>query len=79
MRPKYIVTYKDILIFIEYLWTSDDHHFLHDRHWVDLCYEFCVFGSSGARAGGMVESSSYRGTNEAVTYRVRHIPSIFSC
>lgn len=56
---------------IEYLWTVDDHEYRHERYRVQLAFMLQLFCFSGARAGAIVESSSYRGTNEAITYKVR--------
>jgi hypothetical protein len=56
---------------MEYLWRSDDHDYPHERYRVQLAFLLVVFSSSGARAGAIVESSGYRGTNEALTYKVR--------
>ena len=60
---------------LKHLWTADDHEYLHERYRVQLAFMLQLFCYSGARAGAIVESSSYRGTNEAITYKVSKILS----
>jgi hypothetical protein len=65
-----LVTQKDLTILMTHLWCSDDHDYLHERHRVQLSFLLIVFSATGARAGAIVESSSYRGTNQALAYKV---------
>ncbi|KFY94270.1 hypothetical protein V500_03351 [Pseudogymnoascus sp. VKM F-4518 (FW-2643)] len=58
-------TFKD---FIEY-YTSSRNGLIDELPTVHSIKTICC----GARAGAIVESSSYRGTNEALTYKVRRI------
>jgi hypothetical protein len=64
------VTRKDLARLIEHLWRSNDHDYPHERYRVQLAFLLVVFLSSGARASAIIESSGYRGTNEALTYKV---------
>ncbi|KFY98575.1 hypothetical protein V500_01621 [Pseudogymnoascus sp. VKM F-4518 (FW-2643)] len=68
-RDKYLVTSKDLTILITHLWCSDDHDYLHERYRVQLSFALVFFANTGARGGACVESSSYRGTNEAIAYK----------
>ncbi|OBT76035.1 hypothetical protein VF21_03576, partial [Pseudogymnoascus sp. 05NY08] len=70
---KYLVTFKDLTRLMTHLWCSHDHEYLHERYRVQLSFILIVFASCGARAGAIVESSSYRGTNQALTYKDCHI------
>ncbi|RDL31538.1 Uncharacterized protein BP5553_09747 [Venustampulla echinocandica] len=72
-RDKYLVTQKDLTRLLEYLWCSDDHEYLHERLRVQLTFCLIIFAACGARAGAIVESSSYKGSNEALTYKDCHI------
>jgi hypothetical protein len=56
-----------------HLWCFHDHEYLHERYRVQLSFMLILFASCGARAGAIVESSSYRGTNQALAYKVRKI------
>ena len=58
-----------------HLWCSDDHEYLHERYRVQLSFLLIVFSATGARAGAIVESSSYRGTNQALAYKVCQLPT----
>ena len=58
-----------------HLWCFDDHNYLHERYRVQLSFGLIAFSKTGARAGAIVESSSYRGTNEAIAYKVCLFPT----
>ncbi|KFY57135.1 hypothetical protein V496_06525 [Pseudogymnoascus sp. VKM F-4515 (FW-2607)] len=47
-----------------------DHEYLHERYRVQLSFMLILFASCRARAGAIVESSSYRGTNQALAYKL---------
>ena len=69
-RNKYLVTDTDLSTLITYLWCSDDHDYPHERCRLQISFALLFFANSGARGGACVESSSYRGTNEAIAYKV---------
>ncbi|KFY20825.1 hypothetical protein V491_03396, partial [Pseudogymnoascus sp. VKM F-3775] len=68
-HDKFLVTEKDLEILMTHLWCSDDHNYLHERYRVQLSFGLICFSKTGARAGAIVESSLYRGTNEAIAYK----------
>ncbi|KFY08696.1 hypothetical protein V492_05999 [Pseudogymnoascus sp. VKM F-4246] len=68
-RNKYLVTDTDLTTLITYLWCSDNYDYLHERCRLQISFALLFFANSGARGGACVESSSYRGTNEAIAYK----------
>ena len=69
-REKFPVTRKDLDILLRHLFEKDDHDYIHERARFQDAFALCLFSNSGSRAGAVVESSSYRGTNECLYYRV---------
>lgn len=70
-RDQFLVTHKDIDYLLHHLFTGDDHDYIHERARVQIGAALSLFAGSGARAGAIVEASSYRGTNECLYFRVR--------
>lgn len=68
-----MVTQKDLTRLMEHLWCFDDHEYLHERYRVQLSFILILFAACGARAGAIVESSAYKGSNDALAYKVRCI------
>ena len=64
------MTAKDIDYLLRHLFENDDHDYLHERMRVQIGSALSLFTGSGARAGAVVESSSYRNTNECLFYKV---------
>lgn len=64
------MTKKDLDILLRHLFETDDHDYLHECSRFQDAFALCLFSNSGSRAGSIVESSSYRGTNECLYYRV---------
>ena len=64
------MTAKDIGYLLRHLFENDDHDYLHERMRVQIGSALSLFAGSGARAGAVVESSSYRNTNECLYYGV---------
>ena len=64
------MTAKDIDYLLRHLFENDDHDYLHERMRVQIGSALSLFAGSGARAGAVVESSSYRNTNECLYYKV---------
>ena len=69
-QEKFPVTKKDLNILLRYLFETDEHDYLHERSRFQNAFALCLFSNSGARAGSIVESSSYQGTNECLYYKV---------
>ena len=65
-----MVTAKDIEYLIRRLFGDDNHDYMHERARAQIGSSLSLFAGSGARAGAIVESSSYRESNEALYYRV---------
>ncbi|KAA8649640.1 uncharacterized protein ATNIH1004_002311 [Aspergillus tanneri] len=51
------------------LFQDDDHDYIHERSRFQDAFALSLFSASGARAGAIVESSSYRNTNECLYYK----------
>ncbi|KAF7137127.1 hypothetical protein CNMCM5793_007191 [Aspergillus hiratsukae] len=68
-RDKFPVTRKDLDILLRHLFEDDDHDYVHERARFQDAFSLSLFSGSGARAGAIVESSSYRGTNECLYYK----------
>lgn len=65
-----MVTAKDIEYLICCLFGNDNHDYMHEQARAQIGSSLSLFAGSGARAGAIVESSSYRESNEALYYRV---------
>jgi hypothetical protein len=70
-RERFPVTKLDLDILLRHLYEKDDHDYIHERSRFQDAFGLALFASSGARAGAIVESSSYRNSNEALYYEVR--------
>ncbi|CAG7978592.1 unnamed protein product [Penicillium olsonii] len=70
-RDAFHVNHKDIQYLLQRLFVDDWHDYLHERMRVQTASALSLFAGSGARVGAIVESSSYRGTNECLYYKVR--------
>lgn len=64
------MTNKDLDILLRHLFENDEHDYIHERSRFQDAFALCLFSNSGSRAGSIVESSSYRGTNECLYYKV---------
>ena len=64
------MTAKDIDYLLRRLFGNDDHNYKHERARVQTGSALSMFAGSGARAGAVIESSSYRNTNECLYYGV---------
>ena len=69
------MTAKDINYLLCHLFENDDHNYLHEQMRVQIGSTLSLFAGSGARAGAVVESSSYCNTNECLYYKVGHSQS----
>ena len=69
-RERFLVTAKDIDHLLHHLFGEDDHDYVHERARVQTASSLALFSGSAARAGAIVESSSYRKTNECLYYKV---------
>jgi hypothetical protein len=58
---------------LTYLWSYDPYEFAHPRCRVQLSLVILILVYTGARPGTIIESSAYRGTNEALKYKVRDL------
>ncbi|KAH2457205.1 hypothetical protein KXW63_002869 [Aspergillus fumigatus] len=67
-REVFLVTAKDIEYLLRRLFGDDPHDYVHERARVQTGSSLSLFAGSGARAGAIVESSSYRNTNECLYY-----------
>lgn len=77
-RERFLVTAKDIELLLRYLFVNDTHEYVYERARVQTGTGLSLFAGSGVRAGAIVESSSYRGTNECLYYRVCWCPFIIT-
>ncbi|KAF7590037.1 hypothetical protein BBP40_003426 [Aspergillus hancockii] len=68
-RERFLVTAKDIDLLLHHLFGEDDHDYVHERARVQTASSLALFSGSAARAGAIVESSSYRKTNECLYYK----------
>ncbi|KAI9848893.1 MAG: hypothetical protein M1837_006409 [Sclerophora amabilis] len=68
-KDKYFIGPADFDILLNYLWTSDDHDYIHERYRVQLSLLLMIFCYTGARAGSIVESGAYRNSGKALTYK----------
>lgn len=64
------MTAKDIDYLLHHLFDGDCHDFKHERARIQTASSLSLFASSGSRAGAIVESSSYQGSNECLYYKV---------
>ncbi|KAJ8189548.1 hypothetical protein LV163_001835 [Aspergillus fumigatus] len=69
-RTRSLVTAKDIEYLLRRLFGDDTHDYVHERARVQTGSALALFAGSGSRAGAIVESSSYRNTNECLYYKV---------
>lgn len=74
-REKFHVTATDLDLLLKRLFQDDDHDYIHERARFQDAFALSLFSGSGARAGAIVESSSYRNTNECLYYKVYWIPT----
>lgn len=68
------MTRRDLDILLRQLFEDDGHDYIHERARFQDAFALSLFSGSGARAGAIVESSSYRDTNECLYYRVCALP-----
>ncbi|KAI9040418.1 uncharacterized protein KD926_008241 [Aspergillus affinis] len=68
-RERALVTAKDIEYLLRRLFGKDSHDYKHERARVQTGSSLSLFAGSGARAGAIVESSSYRDSNECLYYK----------
>ncbi|KAJ5641215.1 hypothetical protein N7490_005215 [Penicillium lividum] len=68
-RERFLVNAKDIDYLLHHLFDGDSHDFKHERARVQTGSSLSLFAGSGSRAGAIVESSSYRHSNECLYYR----------
>lgn len=68
-RARFPVTAKDIEYLLRRLFGDDTHDYVHERARVQTGSALAIFAGSGSRAGAIVESSSYRNTNECLYYK----------
>ncbi|KAM0107297.1 hypothetical protein ACP6JB_007115 [Aspergillus fumigatus] len=68
-REKFHVTATDLDLLLKRLFQDDDHDYIHERARFQDAFALSLFSGSGARAGAIVESSSYRNTNECLYYK----------
>lgn len=66
-----MVTAKDIEYLLRGLFGDDWQDYRHERARVQIGSALAMFAGLGTRAGAVVELSSYRDTNECLSYRVR--------
>lgn len=69
-REKFPVTNKDLSYLLRHLFEEDDHDYPHELMRIYCAFTLSLFSASGARAGAVVEASSYPGSNESLYYRV---------
>lgn len=55
---------------IRFIWTEDPHIYLHERTRIQLVLFLQILAYSAARPGAIVESSCYRKSRQALTYKV---------
>ncbi|KAJ5475418.1 hypothetical protein N7539_007705 [Penicillium diatomitis] len=68
-RQKFQTTGIDILYLLRHLFGYDDHDYVHERARVQFGSLLSLFAGSAQRAGAIIVSSSYRGTNECLFYK----------
>ncbi|KAI9855621.1 MAG: hypothetical protein M1824_005948 [Vezdaea acicularis] len=68
-RPLDVLSSLDLFKLLHYHWCFDDNVFLHERYRIQqpLITQLLVYAVG--RPGAIVESSSYRGTNEVIKYK----------
>jgi hypothetical protein len=76
-RQKALADALDVVWLLTYLWCYDKHEFRHPRYRVQLSLISLLIVYTGARGGSIVESSAYRGSNEAMCYKVSSRPKLF--
>lgn len=69
-REKFPVTNKDLSYLLRHLFEEDDHDYPHELMRIYCAFTLSLFSASGARAGAVVEASSYSGSNESLHYKV---------
>jgi hypothetical protein len=77
-RPKHTLTSVDLFCLLEWHWRHDDKVYLHDRYRVQLALILQLLSYTANRPGALIESSCYKGTNEALKYKVRYSPDLNS-
>lgn len=75
-RKKEMADLLDVQWLLTYLWCYDKYQFRHARQRMQLSFLMLLLVYTGSRAGSIVESSSYCGSNEALSYRVRVLSSL---
>jgi len=70
-REKAMADALDVAWLLTYLWYYDKHEFRHPRVRTQLGFILQLIIYTGSRPGAIVESSAYRGSNEAMCYKVR--------
>ncbi|KAH8595168.1 hypothetical protein B0O99DRAFT_687011 [Bisporella sp. PMI_857] len=68
-RQKALADALDIGWLLTYLWCYDIHEFRHPRYRVQLSFMLLLITYTGARPGTIIESSAYRGSNQAMRYK----------
>lgn len=71
-RHKEMADQLDAALMLNFLWCYDQYIFRHPRQLVQLSLILLLLIYTGARPGSIVESSAYRGSNEALCYKVSH-------
>lgn len=69
-RQKAFADALDVAWLLTYLWCYDKHQFRHPRYISQISFVVLIIVYTGARPGTIIESSGYRGTNEAMRYEV---------
>lgn len=69
-REKFLVTKKDLDYLLRHLFEEDNHDYQHEVMRIYCAFTLSLFSASGARAGAVVEASSYPDTNESIYYGV---------
>lgn len=69
-KPDYQLTIEDVRIILQFLWCRDDRVFADERYRIQMALLILVLAYSGARPDAFVESTSQRGTNEYLLYKV---------
>lgn len=67
--PKESINVDDLHHLLKYLWTRDTHVYAVERQRIQQALITLLIALTTVRPGAIVESSSYRGSNEALLYR----------
>lgn len=68
-REKLIADQLDVAWLLTYLWCYDEFEYSNPRQRVQLSFILLIIIYTGTRPGTVVESSAYRGSNEAICYK----------